>query len=243
MNRIHTLPLLLLLLLLTLAGATTALPAAADEARRSVGVSGEAERRVAPDMAILRMAVVNDGEAVAPARREADATIARARALLTARGIASVDVDSSGLEVMPRYRWNEATREQERVGYRVTRRLEIRLLDLTLLGDLLIELSEAGINDMQSPDLGLVDPEATYREVLAEAVANARGRAAVVAETLGASLGDAIAIDTQRARPPQPLRREAMMMAADAGAPAPGDSYQSGDLTFRVDLTARFELR
>ena len=144
---------------------------------------------------------------------------------------------------MPRYRWNEETREQEPNGYRVTRRLEVRLLDLSLLGELLVALSDAGINDMQSPALGLVEPERTYREVLAEAVANARGRAVVIAETLGAALGEAIAVDTQHARPPQPMRREAMMMAADAAAPAPGASYQSGDLTFRVDVTARFELR
>lgn len=235
-------PSLLLLLALFIA-VTAATPAVADDDRRSVGVSGEAERRVAPDMALLRMAVLKDADAVVTARREADASVARALSLLAARGIDSADIDSSGLEVMPRYRWDEDTREQERIGYRVTRRLEVRLLDLSLLGDLLVALSEAGINDMQSPELGLADPERIYREVLAEAVANARDRAAVVAGTLGANLGEAITIDTQRARPPQPLRREAVMMAADSGAPASGASYQSGDLTFRVDLSARFELR
>lgn len=231
-------------ILVTILLAALALPAQAEHGPkpRSVTVSGEAERRVAPDMATLDMAVVIDGIDAGRAREEADATVARARSLLRARGIEDGDVDSSALEIMPQYRWTEDTREQRLVGYRVTRRIEVRLVDLSLLGDLLVALSDAGINEVRPPRPGLKDPESVYREVLAEAADNARRRAVVLAETLGEELGEVLSIDTQDTQRPIPVAREAMMMAADAKSGG-GSSYQSGDLTFRVTLLARFGLR
>ncbi len=59
-------------LALLLIAAALPLPALADEngSIRSISVSGEAERRVAPDMATLSMDVVTEAEDAALARRE-----------------------------------------------------------------------------------------------------------------------------------------------------------------------------
>lgn len=216
----------------------------ADEPPRQVQVVGEAERRVAPDMAWLRMAAVSEHVDPAQARAEADAIVGRALGVLARAGVADGDIDSSGLQVTPQYRWSDAPREQQLVGYRITRRLEVRLLDLDRLGGLLVALSETGINQIDAPEPGLADPEAIYREVLAAAAANARERAVLLAATLGESLGDVLRVTTHDAPPPMPMpmRREAMLMASDAVSPGGAQSYQSGDLSFRVTVSATFEL-
>ena len=228
---------LALLSALALAGSSRA-----DDTPRQVQVSGQAERRIAPDMAWLRMAAVSEHVDPARARAETDVVIERAMALLRAAGVTDGDIDSSGLQVMPQYRWRDAPREQQLVGYRVTRRLEVRLLDLERLGELLVGLSEAGINQLDAPEPGLTDPEALYREVLAAAAANARERAALIADTLGERLGAVLSVQTYEAGPPMPMRREAVMMAADAAAGSVAPSYQSGDLSFRVSVSATFAL-
>jgi uncharacterized protein YggE len=75
------------------------------------------------------------------------------------------------------------------VGYRVSRSIDARLLDLDKLGPLLVALSESGVNSMRPPRLGLVDEESVYREVLEAAVRNARERAGVIAAALGEESG------------------------------------------------------
>ena len=218
------------------------LPARADE-DRSISVTGVAERRVAPDMATLTMAVVNEALDPADARRDADATVARVLEVLRGRGVADGDIDSSSLQVSPQYRWHEEQRERQLTGYQVRRNLTVRLTDLDLLGELLVALSEAGVNQIQPPRLDLQDREALYREVLAAAAQNARERAGVLAETLDVELDGVLSVRTQDASPPPapvPYER-AMMMAADAGDGAAA-SYQSGDLNFRVQLQVTFAL-
>jgi uncharacterized protein YggE len=152
------------------------LPALADQNGpvRSISVSGEAERRVAPDMATLSMNVVTEAEDAAQARREADAVTARALALLQSAGIDDSDIDTTGLAVNPQFRWLKEEDRQQLTGYQVSRSIEVRLLELDKLGELLIGLSESGVNRIQPPRLGLVNEESTYQAVLAAAADNAR---------------------------------------------------------------------
>jgi uncharacterized protein YggE len=228
-------------LVLALLGLVLALPARADD-DRSISVTGMAERRVAPDMATLTMAVVNDALEPADARRDADATVARVLELLRSRGIADGDIDSSSLQVSPQYRWREEQRERQLTGYRVRRDLTVRLTELDLLGELLVALSDAGVNEVQAPRLGLQDPEAVYREVLAAAAENARQRAEVLAETLDVELDGVLSVRTHdTSPPPAPVQYERAMMAADA-AEGGAASYQSGDLSFRVQVWVTFAL-
>ncbi len=209
---------------------------------RSVRVTGTAEERVAPDMALLRVAAVAENADSQAARREADQVIGRALDVLRGLGVDDAEIDTSGLQIAPQYRWLEGTRERELTGYRVTRNAEIRLLDLSLLGEVLTGLGDAGINQMSSPELGLAEPEVVYQRVLAAAGRNARQRAAVLAEALDAELGAVTQISTNDNVYPRPMRREMAMMAADTSG-AEAESYQSGDLSFSVNISVTFELR
>jgi uncharacterized protein YggE len=233
----------LLPLALALACGLALAPAShADDDVRSIQISGEAERRIAPDMALLLMEVVSESPDSAVARREADGITAAVLKVLRNHGIESPDIDSSALSIQPQYRWIKNEQRQELVSYRVSRGIDVRLLDLDKLGVVLEAVSESGINSMQPPRLGLVDEESVYREVLEAAVRNARERAAVIANALDEDLGDTLSISTHRSPVPRPMAQERMMMAAADSAAAPGSSYESGYLTYSVTLTASFAL-
>jgi uncharacterized protein YggE len=206
-------------------------------------VTGVAERRVAPDMATLRLQVVAESPDAVTAREQADAGMARVIAVLRAAGIGDDDVDSTGLAIAPQYRWLQETREQQLSGYQVTRSALVRVLALDGLGPLLQQLSEAGVNRMQPPQLGLQDEEGIHRELLAAAVRSARERAAVAAGALGETLGPVVALDTGAALPAPPRPMERMVMSADAASGAASDSYSAGLLDYRVSVSASFALR
>lgn len=212
---------------------------------RQISVSGEAELRVAPDMATLRMDVVTEAREASYARREAEEITARALAILDDASVPATDVDSTGLSINPQYEWIKQDRRQQLVGYRVTRSIEVRLLDLEKLGTLLESLSEAGVNRMHAPTLGLQDEESVYQQVLAAAASNARARADVLAGALGESVNSVISLNTESAHVPQPMYRQ-RAMAADAAfaseSASSGESYQAGHLNYQITVHASFSL-
>lgn len=220
-----------------------ALPATAEDERR-IQVTGEAERRVAPDMAMLRMEIVEEHEQADVARAEVDRISAKALGIIRAAGVAAADTDTTGMSISPRYHWIKSDQRQEITGYRVGRSIEIRLLELDKLGDLLTQLSDAGVNQMSAPQPGLQDRETIYQQVLAAAAKNARMRASAMAMAVDAELGPIITMSAHGAPNPRPLRREmAMMQAADAAPASAPESYQAGHITFRVNVSANFALR
>lgn len=210
---------------------------------RTISVNGEAEERVAPDMATLRMEVVTENRDAGAARREADTITKKALMLIRAQDIADKDIDSTGLSISPQYRWLKQPRTQELTGYRVSRNIEVRLLDITRLGELLENLSDAGVNRMQAPQPGLVDDEALYRKVLTAAAINARERAEVIAATLGENIGGVQNANIFDNGPrPQARFAERAMLASDSATSSPGESYNSGHISYRVGVAVTFVL-
>lgn len=221
----------------------TPLASFADDYQRRIEVTGKSEIRVAPDMAFLQLDVVTQNKDAAVARREADAVTAKALSVLREAGLADADIDTTGLSIAPQYRWLKDERTQELTGYRVSRNIAVRLLELDRLGELVTGLSDTGINRMQAPRLGLQDEESVYRNVLAAATANARQRAAVMASSLGEELGPVISASTQRESAPRPMLAERAMMAADSAPTSSGESYSAGYLSYAVTINAAFSLK
>lgn len=222
---------------------TTATPGLADDDQRRIEVTGKSEIRVAPDMAHLLLDVVTENKDAVIARQEADAVTARALTALRDAGLADADIDTTGLAIAPQYRWLKDERAQQLTGYRVSRNIAVRLLDIDRLGELVTTLSDTGINRMQPPRLGLVDEESVYRGVLAAAAKNARDRASVLADSLGEELGPLLSASTQREYKPRPMLAERSLMAADAAPASPGDSYSAGHLSYTVSINAAFSLK
>lgn len=226
-----------------IAGLFTAVtPALANDAQRSIEVTGRSELRVAPDMASLQLDVLTENTDASIARRQADAITAEALKVLRTAGLADADIDTTGLQITPQYRWLKEERQQELTGYRVARNIQVRLLDLDSLGELIATLSDTGINRMNAPRLGLQDEEQVYRQVLAAAAANARERAEVIAVSLGEELGATLSASTQREYNNRPMLAERAMMAADAAPASSGESYSAGYLSYSVTIQATFSL-
>lgn len=217
--------------------------ATADDAPRSISVSGEAERRVAPDMANLNVQVQTQGRDAASAREEADALTLTALDTLRDSGVADTDINSTSLSIRPEYRWLKDENRQQLTGYRVTRSISARVMDLDSLGALLVGLSDGGVTGVQPPRLDVADGEALRRELMGEAAVSARQRAGVIANALGESLGEVLQLDAHGQQRPMPVASERMMMASDANTSSSAESYSAGLVTFRASVSASFALK
>ncbi|MEM8942504.1 MAG: SIMPL domain-containing protein [Pseudomonadota bacterium] len=213
---------------------------------RTISVSGKAERRVQPDMALISVEVFERAADVNEARAKTDKVTADALDALRALGVEDGDIDTTGLRVNPQYRWAERDREQQLSGYEVARSIEVRLLNLEDLGALLVKLAELGVNRVDSPVLKVKEEELLYQQVLADAAQNARDRADALADALGASVGDVLTLQANSRVIPRPMsqvRERAVMMAASTDAVSESaDSFNAGYLTLTATVQAVFSI-
>ena len=227
-----------LFLIALLAMATTA---AADEPR-TITVDGSGFATIAPDMAHVRMSIVERDARVATAQAAAAEVTRRTLQLTDKLGIPRKKVNTTGATVSPDYRWNRETEQQELVGYIAERSIEVELEELDKLGDLIEGAVQAGINQINPPALDSSKRREIYRQALTLAAEDARDNAATLAAALGARLGAVAtvnAMDGGSGPPPAPMYRVQADMAMAESAPA---SYSAGDIRFDARVNAVFFL-
>lgn len=158
-----------------------------------VAVLGTATLRVSPDHAHVRCAVVRAHDA--PTSAFAAARDA-ARAVRTFLDGASVDdVQSSRVSLKEHYAINPDTRRRERQGYAAQLEFHLVVRELDTLESVLVGILEHGVNELRSTEFGTSELAALRRRARAEAVAAARAKAELYADTAGCRLGRVLHIE------------------------------------------------
>ena len=208
-----------------------------------ISVTGEGEASVAPDMAILTLSVVRNGETAEAALSANNSAMNEVLSALKAEGIADRDLQTSNFSIYPQYRHPEpkdgVSQPPEIVGYEVSNTLTLRIRDLKKLGGLIDSSVKLGVNQGGQIVFTNDDPAATTTEARKAAVANALAKAKTLTEAAGVKLGRVIEINETSFRPmPQPMGRMAMAkeMSADAVPVA------SGENTYTVTVNVTFAL-
>lgn len=215
------------------------LPATADNEVQTVSVTGNGVVNALPDRATVRMSIVSRDKQLDVAQAATAKVTAAILALTDELDIERSKVDTTGATVRPDYRWNRDTEQQELLGYFAERQMTIKVDDLDSVGIVVERAIAAGVNQVSPPQLESSRRDELHREALALAAKDARANAEVLAETLGAELGEPISISDGSAasRPPNPQFRMAAAMESDSA-----ETYNAGDLTFTATVTVVFEL-
>lgn len=220
-----------------LLGSTLAM---ADEALRTVTVSGSATATAEADGATVQMSIVTRDPRLDVAQDAAGRVTAEVLKLADKLGIAKRKIDTTGATVRPDYRWNQDRQEQVLRGYIAERTMIVNVEDLDKLGELIEGAVGVGVNQVSAPQLTSSEKDDAEREALRKAALDARANAEVLAKALGVKLGSVVSINAapNAPRPYQPqMRMASASMESDAAA-----TYNPGDLTFSTSVSAVFEL-
>lgn len=237
----HTVLLTAAAVLLMLAGTSAPGDARGAEARR-VSVVGRATVEAAPDLATVRLAVVRTAPEVDAARDEVGDVAARFLALCAELNIDRADVDTTGMRVVPQYRRRRSAEDEPEVtGYRVSRDLTVTVRELGQVGPLIERALTLGVNQASPPSFGVSDEEALHRQALEQAARNARARARVLSETLGARLGPVREIDADDTGP-RPMAAEVFARAAVSSSADNEATYDPGRVKIEATARVTFEL-
>lgn len=212
---------------------TPALAAEAERREATIMVSGEGEATVAPDMAVISLAVVRDADTAAEALSANSAAMSEVLAALKAQGIAEKDLQTTEFSIQPKYKQDTRTDGSYEapviVGYTVSNGLTVRVRELAKLGTIIDESVKLGVNQGGGISFTNDDPEATIDAARKQAVEKAAAKAKTLTDAAGVKLGRVVEISENFARPmPQVYAAAPMAKMADEAMPiASGENLYS----------------
>ena len=214
------------------AAATPTRDGGGDAAARTIGVSGEGEVAVQPDLARVTVGVETSGADLARAQAENASQTQTVLDRLKALGIAERDLQTVGYHIAPQYERDGNTLS----GYRVANVVRATVRDLGRLGEIIDAAVAAGANRVHGIAFDISDREDALRRAREAAVQDARTEAEQLARAAGVQLGEVVSIaesgDIAR-----------LGMEARAAAAAPGTPIEPGQSTVRVVVQVRYEIR
>lgn len=197
--------------------------AAAGEAdrpsQRSLSVSAIGSVAAEPDTARIQAGVVSEADTAKEAIARNGATMIKVMEGLKAAGIAARDMQTSALQVEPRYTQAKDGRAATISGYRVVNQLRLTVGNVKMLGEILDQAIQLGANQVSGISLDVANAETLKDEARKQAIANARRRAELYAAAAGVELGQVmqIAEGAGEARPPMAPRALAASAPIEAG--------------------------
>lgn len=214
-----------------LAVAAAATPALAGDAPpRTLTITGQAEVRAAPDMAVISAGTVTEAKTARDALSANNQTMTSVLDTIRAAGVADRDIQTSNFSVQPNYTHSTSSssgaQEPPKIaGYTVSNTVTVIVRDLAKLGPVMDAVVSSGVNQMHGLDFTIAEAGPLRNEARRKAVAEARARAELYAEAAGVKLGQIRSIsEAGQPRPPRPMARMAMQAAvADAVPLAEGE--------------------
>lgn len=206
-------------------------------------VVGEGEVFVVPDRAQLSLAAEQVEAELGSAESRVNDIVRRYLEAASALGIEPRHLQSTSVQIQPETVWNEQTRRNELVGYRVRRDIRVTVMDLSQLGALLTAATSAGITQVSPPQLEASDAMVHERAALAQAAEDATAQARVLAASLGRRLGPPRRVDTQGAVGAPPMPMAFAMMKTDQSEHLPASmGLSTGEIRFHRQVSVVFDL-
>lgn len=234
-----------LLLALSLAFGATTMPVNAQNAAgyavptdgTLLSVSANAEASRVPDVATISAGVVTQAVDGNAAMRQNAEQMAKVMAAIKAAGIADKDIQTSGINLSPQYRYveNEAPKI---TGFQASNTVNLKVRDITKLGKVLDALAAQGSNQINGPTFQIDQPEPVYDEARLAALKKAQARAETYAKSLGLKVRRIVSISEGGGGNFQPVP----MMAMRAKSAEMDTQVSPGETTLSVNLDVVFEL-
>ena len=233
---------LILPVIAALIGAFYALPANAatpsDTPERYITLNAEGTVSVTPDAVRLNATVTFVGATSKEALAGASTAAAKVRAAIRAKAIAAKDLKTTSITVYPEYSYTQE-KGSFIIGYRASQTFLVTIRSADVAGVLVEDIVNAGGNDVQIQSVTpfVIDATKATLAARAEAVSQAKEKAASYASLLGIKLGKI----TYLIENSSPISFPVVMGIAKA-ADSAGTEVDLGSQDLTVSITIRWSL-
>ena len=165
-----------------------------DKLERTVSVSATGTVAAEPDIAHISAGVTTEGDTARDAIARNNTVMAKVIEGLKAAGVAARDIQTTTLNVEPRYSQPKDGRPGTVSGYRVVNQVRLTVREVKRLGEVLDQAIALGANQINSIGFDIANAETLKDEARKQAMANAKRRAELYATAAGVQLGHVLRI-------------------------------------------------
>ncbi|HXC24940.1 MAG TPA: SIMPL domain-containing protein [Gemmatimonadaceae bacterium] len=207
----------------------------------AISSSGQAQIKITPDRATIRISVQTHGSTAVGA---ASANAKKQNAVVSAicqLGFTNEQLSTTDYNVEPQYRY-EQNKDPVLTGYTVTNTIVADIQDIKRVGQVIDAALGSGANMISSLDFYASNTSEARRQAIADAVTKARGEAEAAAKAAGGTLGNVLEITVggDYQQPPRPMFAKSMAANADMATPInPGQETLNVTVFTRWSFTQR----
>ncbi|MDD2753416.1 MAG: SIMPL domain-containing protein [Candidatus Portnoybacteria bacterium] len=206
--------------------------------KNTISVSGEGKVVAKPDISQVSLSVISDAATVAAAQKDNTDKMNKITQAMKDLGVKEEDLKTTSYSVMPRYQYISG--RSDIIGYEVVQNLDVKIRDLTKVGDVLSKAATAGANQVGSLTFTFDNPEAQQNEARAKAIEQAKQKAGDLAKSLGVSLGKITSFNESSAGQPIPMYASDARGQGGGGGVVP--QIQAGQNEIIIDVNLTYEI-
>ena len=215
--------------------AEISMAADSDKMGRTVTVSATGSVTAEPDVAQISAGVATDADSAKDAMNRNSVVMTKLIDGLKAAGIQPKDIQTTMLNVEPRYTQPKDGRVATINGYRVVNQVRLTVRDVKRLGDVLDQAIVLGANQINHIAFDIANPETLKDEARKQAMENARRRGELYAKAAGGQLGPVLRI-SESVDEPHPMPGGRMAMRASV-------PIEAGTRSLEVEVHVTYALR
>jgi uncharacterized protein YggE len=165
------------------------------DVQSTISVSAVGEVYARPDLALISFSVVSEEKTAADALAKNSESMNKIIEFLKNSGIEDKDLKTTTFRINPRYEWHKTEippyPEGKRVlvGYEVTQSLQVKIRDMSKIGNLIEGATNAGVNKVGSLEFTFDDEDEFKKQAREIAIDKAKSKAKELAQQLGVVLG------------------------------------------------------
>lgn len=208
----------------------------------TVSVTGTGRSTVTPDRVTFSVGVQTIASTVDAAVNENNRRVAAVVAALKAAGATDAQIQTSNFSIWPQQDYQQGKLPQI-LGYQVSNSIAVRRDKVGDAGRLLQAAVSAGVNTSSGLQFEVSDPARGRDQALTAAFADARSKAALLAQAAGRTLGRAMTVSEGAQLTPPPIYPRQMAMRAEAAVAVSDVPVESGTQEVSHTISVVFELR
>ena len=197
---------------------------------RTISVDGSSTIKVTPDKVTISISIENTAKDAKLASAQNAQIMQNIQSAILGLAITKDKMQTTNYNLYPVYNTKDNSREI--IGYSVSNEITVTIDNIDMVGTVIDTAINAGASNVNSIEFGLKDSQVYKDKVLQQAIADAKRKAQVVANSLEKSIVNVVSVNTGSTYIEAKNFNNAMYMrAADAtGATSP---IQSGDISVR----------
>jgi uncharacterized protein YggE len=208
----------------------------------TVSVGGTGRVSLTPDRFSFSVGVQTVGATVDEAVNENNTRGAAVVAALKKAGATAAEVRTSNFSIFPQQDYTQGKLPRI-LGYQVTNNVSVTRSQVGDAGRLLQVAINAGVNTASSLNFEVSDPRRGRDEGLRAAFDDARGKAALLAQAAGRTLGRALSVSEGTTPTPYPQPMMGRVMAAKSESMVADIPVEGGTQETTFNVSVVFELR